>query len=136
MIRHLPEGGIRIRYNGLDGQFSVITEVHFSRRPDSGKDRTGPFSMLCLKPQRKNTWSNTLFIFWMVKRKGNYSRFQRPTNHLERRVKIQANKIIAKDQKLQNDQFNQWITQSQNDSALIAHKYRSWKISLCRRATV
>ena len=51
-IRLLPEGGIRIRYHGLD-DVQRITEIHFSRRPDKWEGHDRAIFNIALKPHEE-----------------------------------------------------------------------------------
>jgi len=110
-IRHLPEGGIRIRYNGLD-DVQRITEIHFSRRPDKWEGHDRAIFNIVLKPHEEYAIEYAIH-FLDGKEERKLLSFSEANKHLEDELR-QANKIIAKI-KTSNDQFNQWITQSQND---------------------
>jgi len=110
-IRHLPEGGIRIRYNGLDG-VQRITEIHFSRKPDKWEGHDRAIFDIVLKPHEEYLVEYAIHFF-DGKEERKLLSFSEANKQLEEELR-QANKIIAKI-KTSNDQFNQWITQSQND---------------------
>ena len=110
-IRHLPEGGLRIRYNGLD-DVQRITEIHFSRKPDKWEGHDRAIFNIVLKPHEEYLVEYAIHFF-DGKEERKLLSFSEAIKQLEEELR-QANKIIAKI-KTSNDQFNQWITQSQND---------------------
>jgi glycogen debranching enzyme len=110
-IRHLHEGGIRIRYNGLDG-VQRVTEIHFSSRPDKWEGHDRAIFNIALKPHEEYLVEYAIHFF-DGKEERKLLSFLEANKQLEEELR-QANKIMAKI-KTSNDQFNQWVTQSQND---------------------
>jgi glycogen debranching enzyme len=110
-IRHLPEGKVRICYDGLD-KVRRITEVHFSEKPDKWQGHDCAIFNIELASQGEFLIEYVIHFLSGEEEKEMLS-FSEAKKRLERELKESVN-IFAKI-KTSNQQFNQWITQSQND---------------------
>jgi glycogen debranching enzyme len=110
-IRHLPEGKVRICYDGLD-KVRRITEVHFSEKPDKWQGHDCAIFNIELPSQDEFLIEYVIYFLSGEEEKEMLS-FSEAKKRLERELKESAN-IFARI-KTSNEQFNQWITQSQND---------------------
>ncbi|MER3471552.1 MAG: amylo-alpha-1,6-glucosidase [Chitinophagaceae bacterium] len=110
-IRHLPQGKVRIYYDGLD-KVRRITQVHFSEKPDKWQGHDCAIFRVELEPHKEFTIEYAIHFLIGDEEKQLLS-FNEARQRLERELKELAN-ILARI-KTSNDQFNQWITQSAND---------------------
>jgi glycogen debranching enzyme len=110
-IRHLPEGKVRICYDGLD-RIRRTTQIHLSRKPDKwqGHDRAIFHIELC--PHEEFLIEYVIHFLTGEEEKEVLS-FSEAKKRLEMELEHSAGilaKIITS-----NEQFNRWIMQSQND---------------------
>lgn len=110
-IRHLPQGKVRICYDGLD-KVPRITQVHFSQKPDKWQGHDCAIFNIELKPHEE--YLIEYFIHFLTgDEEKEWLSYSEAKRRLENELKESAN-ILAKI-KTSNQQFNQWILQSQND---------------------
>jgi glycogen debranching enzyme len=110
-IRHLPEGKVRICYDGLD-KVRRTTQVYFSKKPDKWQGHDRAIFYLELNPHDEAVIEYSIHFLTGDEEKAVMS-FTDALKQLRQELK-DAKGIIAK-VKTSNDQFNQWIAQSQND---------------------
>lgn len=110
-IRHLPQGKVRICYDGLD-KVRRITQVHFSEKPDKWQGHDCAIFHVALETHKEFLIEYAIH-FLIGDEEKELLPFSEAKRRLEKELKESAN-ILAKI-KTSNDQFNQWITQSSND---------------------
>jgi len=110
-IRHLPEGRVRICYDGLDG-VRRMSQIYFSQKPDKWHGHDKAVFKILLQPHEHHVIEYAIHFLVGDEEKQLLS-FQEANRMLQHDLK-EATHIIAKI-KTSNEQFNQWIYQSQND---------------------
>jgi glycogen debranching enzyme len=110
-IRHLPQGKVRICYDGLD-KVRRIAQVHFSEKPHKWQGHNCAMFHIELNPHEE--FLIEYFIHFLIgDEEKEWLSYGEAKRRLENELKESAN-ILAKI-KTSNQQFNQWISQSQND---------------------
>lgn len=110
-IKHLPEGRVRICYDGLDG-VQRLTQVYFSRKPDKWQGYDKAIFRIELEPHEDYVVEYAIHFLTGEEERPLFS-FAEAKRQLQKELDEERS-IIAKI-KTTNEQFNQWITQSQND---------------------
>lgn len=110
-IRHLPQGKVRICYDGLD-HVQRITQVHFSKMPDKWHGHDRAIFNIELHPHA-DFLIEYVIQFLIGEEEKEVLSFDKAKRKLE--VELQRSSGIMAKIKTSNEQFNQWITQSQND---------------------
>lgn len=110
-IKHFPEGQVRICYVGLDG-VRRMTQVYFSRTPVEWAKHDKAIYVIKLPPHEEYVIEYAIHFLIGEEYKQLHS-FDDANKMLQKQIRASTN-IIAK-VKTSHEQFNRWITQSQND---------------------
>jgi glycogen debranching enzyme len=110
-IKHLPEGKVRISYEGLDG-VRRITDVYFCHKPDQWAKHDKAIYTIKLQPHEEYVIEYAVHFISGEEYKQLLS-FEEAHKLLQKDIRTATN-IIAK-VKTSHEQFNRWIIQSQTD---------------------